>query len=160
MPTRWRTNFVNSGQSIQQVSTEVLRTYTVQQESQTDAHWKKVRDSNKKQSKTPFNKGKSDKHNKKYNSNFNGKHTNNNKDQRKPKKLSNDDDCPIHRNPQMGAVQSKPVWGKLSPKAIHPRFSRHFYLIAAISFPQWTAKSRPSLYKWRPKRQLIRFYRR
>ena len=41
IPVRWRTNFVNPGQNIQEVSTEVLRTYMVQQEAQTDAHRKK-----------------------------------------------------------------------------------------------------------------------
>ena len=52
----------------------------VQQESQTDAHRKKVRDANKKQSKTASNKGKSGKHNRRYNSTFNNKANDNNKD--------------------------------------------------------------------------------
>ena len=68
----------------------------VQQESQTDTHRKKVCDTSKKQSKTPFNKGKSGKHNKKYNGNLNSKYTNNNNDQKKEKKLFNNEDCPIH----------------------------------------------------------------
>ena len=63
MPLCWRTNFVNSGQIVQQVSIEVLRTYMVQQELQTDAHIKKVRETSKKQSKTPFDKNKGFKHN-------------------------------------------------------------------------------------------------
>ena len=33
MPVRWCTNFLNSGQDIQEVFTEVLRTYMVQQEA-------------------------------------------------------------------------------------------------------------------------------
>ena len=55
MPVCWRTNFVNSGQYVHQVSLEALQTYMVQQEAQTDAHRKKTRDLNKKsQVKTPF----------------------------------------------------------------------------------------------------------
>ena len=95
MPTRWRTNFINSGQSLQTTNVETLHTYMVQQESQTDAHRRKSRDSNgnKKPSKIPFNR---------FNRNSNKgnkKHTSSNvkqgKDQ-KNKKLTNDDDCPIH----------------------------------------------------------------
>ena len=55
MPKRWRTNLINSGQSLQTTSTEALRTNMVQQESQTDAHRRKTRYGNKKaQSKQPF----------------------------------------------------------------------------------------------------------
>ena len=56
MQLRWRTNFVNSSQNVQQVSTKVLCTYMVQQEAQIDTHRKRVCESNKKQQqKTPFN---------------------------------------------------------------------------------------------------------
>ena len=48
MPALWRTNFINSGQNIKTTSLDSLRTYMVQQEMQTDAHRKKVRDENKK----------------------------------------------------------------------------------------------------------------
>ena len=41
MPLRWSTNFVNSGQNVQQVSLEALQTYMVQQEAQNDAHQKR-----------------------------------------------------------------------------------------------------------------------
>ena len=64
----------------------------VQQEAQTDAHCKKVCDSNKKNQKVPFNKNKGGKY-KKYNNNT---HKNSDKDHKKNRKLSNDDACPIH----------------------------------------------------------------
>ena len=58
MPTRWRTNFINSGQSLANTSIESLRTYMVQQETQTDAHRRKARDGNKKsQDKLPYKQG-------------------------------------------------------------------------------------------------------
>ena len=47
MPVRWRTNFINSDQSLQSTTTDLLQTYMVQQEQQTDAHCKKVREQNK-----------------------------------------------------------------------------------------------------------------
>ena len=97
IPTRWRANFINSGQSLQTTTVEALRTYMVQHESQTDAHRWKSRDSNgnKKPSKIPFNRFK------KNSSNGARKHTSNNRKQdkeQKNKKLTNDDDCPIHGN--------------------------------------------------------------
>ena len=94
MPLRWRTNFVNSGQNVQQVSLEALRTYMVQQEAQTDAHRKKTRDLNKKnQTKPSF-------HRNSRQSKFTKKSSNpkQDKDDKKQRKLSNDDDCPIHGN--------------------------------------------------------------
>ena len=92
MPIRWRTNFINSGQSLHSSSIESLRTYMVQQENQTDAHRHKARDGNKKiQNKQPFkfNRGK------KPSSKFNNNHKGQSKDIKK-KKLANEDDCPIH----------------------------------------------------------------
>ena len=47
MPVRWHTNFINSGQTLQETDLDALRTYMVQQEMQTDAHRKKSRDQNK-----------------------------------------------------------------------------------------------------------------
>ena len=96
MLNRWRTNFINSGQNVQQASLDELQTYMVSQESQTDAHRKKVRDSNKKnQNKKPFNRSyKGYKHNRRYNSS--NHKTSENKDHKNSKKLSNDDDCTIH----------------------------------------------------------------
>ena len=38
MPTRWRTNFVNSGQTVHTCTIESLRTYMIHQEQQTDLH--------------------------------------------------------------------------------------------------------------------------
>ena len=97
MPTCWRTNFITSEQSLQTTTVETLRTYMVQQESQTDAHCRKSRDSNgnKKPSKISFNR---------FNRNSskgNKKHTSSNAKQGKDKKnkrLTNDDNYPIHGN--------------------------------------------------------------
>ena len=96
MPVHWRTNFVNSGQNVHQVSLEALRTYMVQQEAQTDAHHKKTRDINKKsQMKTPFYcQNRNNKFSKKYQGSTH--ESNNDKEERKNRKISNDDDCPIH----------------------------------------------------------------
>ena len=44
MPTRWRSNFINSGQNVKSTSLDTLGTYMVQQEMQTDVNQKKVRD--------------------------------------------------------------------------------------------------------------------
>ena len=92
MPIWWRTNFINSGQSLFSLSIESLQTYMVQQENQTDAHRRKARDGNKKnQNKQPFklNRGK------KPLSKFNNNHKDQSKDIKK-EKLANEDDCPIH----------------------------------------------------------------
>ena len=43
MPSRWRTNFINSGHILHTTSTEALKTYMIQQEQQTDAHRKKIK---------------------------------------------------------------------------------------------------------------------
>ena len=96
MPNHWRTNFINSGQNVHQALLDELRTYIVAQESQTYAHCKKVRDPNKKnQNKKPFNRNyKGYKHNRRYNSS--NHKTGETKDHKNYKKLSNDDDCPIH----------------------------------------------------------------
>ena len=49
MPMRWRTNFINSGQSLHTTTLESLKTYMVYQEQQTDAHCKKLsRDNSRK----------------------------------------------------------------------------------------------------------------
>ena len=64
----------------------------VQPEAQTDAHRKKVRETNKKNLKTPFNKNKNGNHKKCGNSTY----KNNDKDSKKDHKLSNNDDCHIH----------------------------------------------------------------
>ena len=96
MPNRWRTNFINSGQKVHQSSLDDLRTYMMKQESQTDTHCKKVIDSNKKnQNKKPFNKNhKGYKHKRRYNS-LNHKNGET-KDHKNSKKLTNDDNYPIH----------------------------------------------------------------
>ena len=68
----------------------------VQQESQTDAYRKKMRDSSKKTSKTPFHKVKG-KYNKRYsNRNGNTHKEGDQKNSKKTQKLSNKDDCPLH----------------------------------------------------------------
>ena len=92
MPVRWRTNFVNSGQNVQDVSIEVLCPYMVQQEAQMDAHRKKIRETNKKNQKVPFNKSKGGKYKKFGKSPY----KNNDKDSKKGCKLLNNDAYPIH----------------------------------------------------------------
>ena len=47
MPMCWRTNFINSGQSLHNSSIKTLKTYTVHQEHQTDAHQKRNKETNK-----------------------------------------------------------------------------------------------------------------
>ena len=88
MPMKWRTNFINSGQSLHTTTLEALKTYMVYQEQQTDAlRRKKSKDGKKNQNK-----------------NFSRKATSSNGSNRSPaksnskkrKRLSNDDDCPIH----------------------------------------------------------------
>ena len=95
MPRRWRTNFINSGQSLQTTTIESLHTYIVQQEFQTDAYRHKSRDSsgNKKSTdKVPFKFNKNSSKGKK---NFSNNNSKGNKES-KPKKITNEDDCPIH----------------------------------------------------------------
>ena len=84
MPTRWRTNFINSGQSLQTTSVETLRTYMVQQELQTDAHSWKSRDANngKKGNKVPFSRFN------KHNNKGQRKHTSNKSKQTKERKIT------------------------------------------------------------------------
>ena len=53
MPVRWRTNFINSGLNYALSSIDTLRTYMVQQELQTEAHRKKNREGNKRNSNNP-----------------------------------------------------------------------------------------------------------
>ncbi len=94
MPVRWRTNFINSGQSLQSTTTDLLQTYMVQQEQQTDAHRKRVCEQNKSnQSKGTG----SSSHNGRFSSKSN-KHSapNQGAKNNKRKRLNNDDDCPIH----------------------------------------------------------------
>ena len=45
---RWRTNFINSGQSLHESSFEVIKTYMIHQEHQTDAHGRRSQDINSK----------------------------------------------------------------------------------------------------------------
>ena len=48
MPTRWRTNFINSGQTLHSSTIESLKIYMIHQEQQTGNHWlKKAKDKNK-----------------------------------------------------------------------------------------------------------------
>ena len=96
MQNCWQTNFVNLGQNVHQTSLNDLRTYMVKQESQTDAHCKKVRDTNKKnQMKKSFNKNyKSYKYYRRYTSSSNK--NNDSKENKNSRVLLSDDDCPIH----------------------------------------------------------------
>lgn len=99
MPTRWRTNFLNSGQSLMTTNMEVLRTYMVQQEQQTDAHRKKTRDVNRKSQNQGNNNNNNDKQNSrksfKHNKRNSSSKASSNRDSKK-QKLDNNDDCPIH----------------------------------------------------------------
>ena len=94
MQTRWRTNFINSGQSVMTTSIKALRTYMVQQEQQIDAHRKKTRESNHKSQ----GQGTSNNSRKGFKSNkHNGSGTTGSSREKKKKEISNDgDDCPIH----------------------------------------------------------------
>ena len=94
MPLCWCTNFINSGQSLQETDRNSLRTYMVQQEIQTDAYRKKSRDQNKskQQTKNPnANASSNNRFSKRQSSKKEG--SNNNE---KKRKLDNEDDCPIH----------------------------------------------------------------
>ena len=42
MTVRWRTNFINSGQTLQETDLGTIRTYMVQQEIQTNDHQKSL----------------------------------------------------------------------------------------------------------------------
>ena len=65
----------------------------VQQESQTDTHRRKARDSNKKsQGKLPFKPSRGKKYSNKYSNNNNQQKCK----EHKKKKLTNDNDCSIH----------------------------------------------------------------
>ena len=93
MPVRWRTNFINSGQTLQGTSLDTLRTYMVQQELQTNAHRKKSRENNKEKQKSKphtFNP-----RNRNQKRSPNQSKDNQSKDNKK-RKVTNDDDCPIH----------------------------------------------------------------
>ena len=91
-----------------------------QQESQTNTHKKKVSDSNKKQTKTLFNKNKQGKHNRCYNSNFTRK-AGESKDSKKNWKLSNEDDCPIHgRSHKWGQCHQNQYRENFCPRRSNP----------------------------------------
>ena len=100
MPVRWRTNFINSGQSLSTASIKALRTYMEQHEQQTGAHRKKVRDINKKNSKHQrgtknHSFGSSSSHQSRNKRTF-GSGSKGDKKEKKKKRLSNEDDCHIH----------------------------------------------------------------
>ncbi len=57
MPMKWRTNFINSGQSLHTTTLEALKTYMVYQEQQTDAlRRKKSKEGNKKNPSKNFSR--------------------------------------------------------------------------------------------------------
>ena len=100
---KWRTNFINSGQSLHSTTLETLKTlktlktYMVYQEQQTDAQRRKKGKETKKQGE-----GRNDFRQSNINRTFNqvgwsfqaSNASNNNK--KKRKRLTNDNDCPIH----------------------------------------------------------------
>lgn len=100
MPLRWRKNYINSGSNLSSSTIESLRTYMVQQEIQTDAHRKQNRESNKKttsqrSSTGNFNSNSRQNRNKRSSGRSNQRQGQGQKDSKR-KRLSNDDDCPIH----------------------------------------------------------------
>ncbi len=99
MLVRWRTNFINSGLNFASSSIEILRTYMVQQELQTDAHCKKNREGNKRSNNNQKVKSSSTTYSFSNNSKSTKKKNNSNQqgsNDKKQKRLANDDDCPIH----------------------------------------------------------------
>ena len=98
MPMKWRTHFINSGQSLHSTTLKNLKTYMVYQEQQTDA----LRRKKGKETKRPIkgcnaNFRHSNTNHSTYQSNRNPQASNSsNGNKKKRKRLSNDDDCPIH----------------------------------------------------------------
>ena len=93
MPIRWRTNFVNSGQTIHSSTIESLRTYMLNQEQQTDLHrLKKSKDKSKKQGTSSQQDGSTNpKRNQK------GKRKGNSSQGRNTRKrVDNEAECPLH----------------------------------------------------------------
>ena len=91
MPLRSRTNFINNGQSLHESSLEVIKTYMIHQEHQTDAHMRKPRDAN---SKKPSSSRRNSSSNHKDKPNANGHNQPSRKKNLdgKRKRLSNEDD--------------------------------------------------------------------
>ena len=94
MPNRWRTNFINSGQSLHTTMLEALKTYMVHQEQQTDAHRCKNKENNNRN-------GQGRNFNKRSRQNYNSPSTNKSshtqgQGKKKKKRLDNNDNCPIH----------------------------------------------------------------
>ena len=97
MPMKWRTNFINSEQSLHTTTLETLKTYMVYQEQQTDAmRKKKNKDGKRKQDQGRNNSRRSNFNSSLNNSNRNSHPSNSNNNKKKRKRRTNDDDCPIH----------------------------------------------------------------
>ncbi len=93
MPIRWRTNFVNSGQTIHSSTIESLRTYMLHQEQQTDLHrLKKSKDKSKKQGTSSQQDGSTNpKRNQKGKRKVNSSQGRNTR-----KRVDNEAECPLH----------------------------------------------------------------
>ena len=99
MPLHWHINFINNGQSLHNGTTETQKIYMVHQEYQTDAHRRKTKEVNKRNN-GEGNKRYNHQHSRNYSASSskdnrtNNSHTDNNN--KKRKRLTNEDDCPIH----------------------------------------------------------------
>ena len=94
MLLQWRASFINNGQSPHNSSMEVIQTYIVHLQNQTDTHQKKTRDTNTNQQLTREPQGyHSSQKNKLSTSSLSSNAIG--KSGRKHK-LSNDDNCQIH----------------------------------------------------------------
>ena len=93
MPNRWRTNFINSDQSLHMTTLEALKTYIVHQE-QTDTHRRKNKENNKRNGQgRNFNKRSRQNNNSSLTNKFSPTQG---QSKKRKKRLDNDNDCPIH----------------------------------------------------------------
>ena len=98
MPMKWRTNFINSGQSLHSTTLESLKTYMVYQEQQMGALRRKKGKETKRQGQgynTNFRRSNTNQSSNQLNRNSQSFNSSNN-NKKKKKQLSNDEDCPNH----------------------------------------------------------------
>ena len=97
MPMKWRTNFINSGQSLHSTTLETLKIYMVYQEQQIDAQRRKKGKETKKQGQGHSNSQQSNTYQTSNQSGRSSQSSNaSNSKKKKRKRLTNDDNCPIH----------------------------------------------------------------
>ena len=127
MPLRWRTNFINSSQDLHESSLEVIKTYMIQQEYQTNAHWKKTHDANtRKQMGGHKHQKESSQSSSKPNTSTRGNKNG------KRKWFSNNNDYPIH-----GPAHK---WGKCHQN----QYSDNFNPKRTTNFSHFTNSSQPN----------------